>query len=220
MRGVERSVLIWILQFEIIRGWLVSFDVVPGSVSLETCRVNYWTGYGTECMEGCSVVGELRHGPNYLSGGVVREFPDFVGISCRLEGAGAIFGGRSKKDYWMRMDVCARRVQSLAEELGTELRHDSRGRLFENSELIGRVGGERGPTDSVYVGAYHMSNTIGEMLRYKHTFYRYLGCSLAVDLLLVCLLVVNSLVYKYRLIRLSKTRKEEQAGSKEKQVCR
>ncbi|KAJ1609571.1 putative signal peptide and transmembrane domain-containing protein [Cryptosporidium canis] len=209
MREVIFSLLVWSMLVGVINGWLLNFDIVPNShleknvISLKSCRLNYWTQHNTECMDGCSMIGELRYGPNYLSSSRAQEFPYSVGISCRMQGLAGIFSkGGQKEDYWMKMDICTSAEHSLAEVLSTELNYDSR-RFLKDSVIISNAGTSRRVAEPVYVGAYYMSS-IGERLRYRHAFYKYVKYSLVVDLLLICLLVVNSVAYRYRLIRLNK----------------
>ncbi|KAK9171266.1 hypothetical protein CmeUKMEL1_11280 [Cryptosporidium meleagridis] len=218
MRKIKYCLLIYILLFEVIYGWLLNFDIVPNSISekndisLENCRLNYWTQHNTECMDGCSMLGELRYGPNYLSSNALQEFPYSIGINCRIQSFGTLFGKKlEKEDYWIKMDVCTSMIQSLADSLITELRYDSR-KFFENSIPIND---NKNIINSAYIGAYHM-NSIGSIIRYKHKFYKYVKYSLIIDLILICLYVMNSLVYKYRLLRINRIR--EQCKTSMKQV--
>ncbi|OII73887.1 uncharacterized protein cubi_02689 [Cryptosporidium ubiquitum] len=202
-----------------IYGWLLNFDIVPNSISeknnisLENCRVNYWTRHNTECMDGCSMVGELRYGPNYLSSNTLQEFPYSVGINCKIPSFGTFFEKKfQKEDYWIKMDVCTNMIQSLIDEVVIELKYDSR-KFFKNSVPINSIDSNQNIIDSTYIGAYHMNN-IGEILRYKHIFYKYVKYSLIIDLLLICLLALNSIIYKYRLVKINKIRVEDQIIAK------
>lgn len=215
MKKVKYTLLIDILLLKIIYGWLLNFDIVPNSISeknnisLENCRVNYWTKYNTECMDGCSMMGELRYGPNYLSSNELQELPYSIGINCKIQSSGIFFGKKfQKEDYWVKMDVCTNMIESLVNEVVIKLNYDSR-KFFKDSVLINNINSNQNTINSAYIGAYHM-NSIGEILRYKQTFYKYVKYSLIVDLLLICLLVLNSIIYKYRLVSINKIRVEDQ----------
>ncbi|EAK90514.1 hypothetical protein [Cryptosporidium parvum Iowa II] len=217
MKKVKYCLLIYILLFEIIYGWLLNFDIVPNSISekndisLENCRLNYWTQHNTECMDGCSMLGELRYGPNYLSSNALQELPNSIGINCRIQSFGTLFGKKlQKEDYWIKMDVCTSMIQSLADFVITELKYDSR-KFFENSIPINN---NKNMINSAYIGAYHM-NSIGNIIRYKYTFYKYVKYSLIIDLILICLFVINSLIYKYRLVKINRIREQCKTSMKQ-----
>ncbi|KAH8585136.1 uncharacterized protein ELE39_003388 [Cryptosporidium sp. chipmunk genotype I] len=215
MKKFKYCLLIDMLLFKIIYGWLLNFDIVPNSISeknnisLKNCRLNYWTLHNTECMDGCSMLGELRYGPNYLSSNAIQELPYSVGINCKIQGFGTLLGKKlQKEDYWVKMDVCTSMIQSLADSIIAELKHDSR-KFFENSVPI-----NQNMISSAYIGAYHM-NSIGNTLRYKHKLYKYVKYSLIIDLILICLLAMNSIIYKYRLVTINRIRAKCETSMKQ-----
>ncbi|KAF7456644.1 hypothetical protein HWI79_2813 [Cryptosporidium felis] len=205
MKTGLRSIFFWILMLEGSLGWLLNFDIVPSSViedsniPLRSCKVNYWTQFNTECMDGCSIPGELRYGPNYLSGEIPTEFPKSIGINCRVKRNGQLWRGIHIESFWIKADLCVDPLESLVEIIAIELENQPR-KSIKHIIFTENVKSQE-HSSSIYIGAYYMSS-IGDILRKKRSLNRYIRYSFIVDAFLVILLILNSIILKYRLFKL------------------
>ncbi|KAK6589971.1 hypothetical protein RS030_192781 [Cryptosporidium xiaoi] len=216
-----RLTLLLLTIFLIFQGtftWILNFDLIPNSESnffpleLERCKVSYWTRYGTECMDGCSIFGELRYGPNYLSGNSINEIPKSIGINCKMDNKGKmdIFDKLEMFDLWIDTDVCSFEYQTVFDiiqmktTIGTK---KNKSRLFNRGKTKILHLDSYNTKELVYIGTFSM-DSLDNLLKYREYTKSYIKYSIIVDLLLLLLFLLNTLLYKYRLHKIKKIRKK------------
>ncbi|KAH8739806.1 hypothetical protein FG386_002025 [Cryptosporidium ryanae] len=206
------------LIFKKVFTWILNFDLIPNSESnffpleLERCKMSYWTSYNTECMDGCTIFGELRYGPNYLSGNSVIEIPRSIGINCEMDNKGKmdVFDKFEIFGLWVDTDICSLEFQSIFDiiqkkaVMNTKL---SKYGLFNKNTIKILHLDNYNKEEITYIGAFNV-NSLNNLLRYREYTRSYIKYSIIIDLLLFLLLLLNTLLYKYRLHKIKKIKEK------------